>query len=93
MSALASPKPATFVGPHSSIVADFESSLEDVVEASIDDDVVGKKVAVRSSDPQSYRDWEVVFTNLHRDEVQNPLGADLQKRKNEFAEFLRAKEN
>lgn len=71
----ASPKPASFFGLHSSFVADDESSLEEIVEAPIADDVAGKKVAASPFDPQTYRRDKVWVTIFQVDDVQRPLRA------------------
>lgn len=65
----ASPKLASFVDPHSSFAADVESSPEDVVEVPFDDYVTKRKVAVRLSNPQSYRREELRLTIFQVGEV------------------------
>lgn len=55
LGASASPKPAPSTEPHCSVVANIESSSGDVFEASVDDDVTEKEVAVCFFDLQTYR--------------------------------------
>lgn len=50
---------ASSAGTHSSVMADVESSAEEVVRAPIDDGVTGKEFAVRHFEPQTYRRKEV----------------------------------
>lgn len=69
VSAWASSKPAASVGPHCSVVADVESSHDDGVEVSIDENVTGRDFAVRSLNPTNYRREEVWLNIFQVDEV------------------------
>lgn len=69
VSAFASCKPAFSVGLHFSVVADVESSLEDVCEAPCDDGAAGKEVVVCSFYPLSYKRQEFCLTIFQLDEV------------------------
>lgn len=73
VSVSARPKLASCVGPHSSVVADVESSPEVVVTVPIDNVVARKEVAVRAFGPQTYRCGKVWLTIFQVDEVQNPV--------------------
>lgn len=56
--------PAFFAGKHTSVMTDVECSAEDVVELSIDADVIRKKINACSSDLQTYeheRVWLAIF--------------------------------
>lgn len=83
------PRPASFAGVHSLVVAEVKSSAKGFVEASIDDIAVGKEVAIRSFDPKTYRRKEVCFTIFQVDEVQNALYAVSRKQKDDLLKSLR----
>lgn len=54
------------------VVADVESSAEDVIELPIDKGVAGKEVTACFSKLQTYRREEVWLAIFQVDEVQNP---------------------
>lgn len=90
-SAPASFKPASSVGPLSSVAADIESSAKDVVKVPTDDNVAGEYVAARSFGPETYRPEEVWFAIFQVQEVQSPLFVVSQKHRGELMDSLRAK--
>lgn len=90
VNASASPKQTFSLGLHSSVVADVESSSQDVVEVFMDDDVAGKEVAVRSLDPQTHRLKDVLLTISQVSEVQKQLGAVSRKREDDLLQSRRA---
>lgn len=90
VSASTSSKPAPSDGPCSPVVADVESSAEDVIRAPMDDNIAGKEVAVCPIDPQTYRCENVWVTIFRVSEVQNPLLVVWQKNKDDLLESLRA---
>lgn len=55
-------RPASSYACHLSEMAAVESSREDVVRFSIEDDTAGKKVTIHDSDPQSYTRGDVRLT-------------------------------
>lgn len=73
----ASASQASSVGSHSSVVASTKNSLEDVVRVPTDDNVTEKEVAVRRSDPQSYR-CEEVFSKSFRSKKSKIHSTPLQ---------------
>lgn len=46
-------KPESFVGPHTLVVVNVESSADGAIDVPADDDVTWKEVAVLSLDPQN----------------------------------------
>lgn len=92
VSAPAVSKPALPAGPHLFVPPDVESSPQDFVEASIADDVAGKKVPARPLDRRTYRPREVWITIFQVDEAQNPLRAVLRKHEGDLLGFLPANE-
>lgn len=90
VSTSASSQPASFVGLHSTAIADVESSPEDFFEVSIDNDVTGKEVAVRPVDLQTYKREEVWLTIFQFSEVYTLVHAVRQKCEDDLLESLQA---
>lgn len=77
-------------GSHFPVAASVETSLEDVVEAALDDDAAKKEIAVSPFDEETYRRKEVWFTAFQVDKVQNPLCAVSQELDEDLLESLPA---
>lgn len=77
MSTSASPRKTSSFGLHCSSVGDVESSPDDVIDVSIDDDTARKEVSVRHFDPQTRSRRKLRTSILKVDEIQNPLRAIL----------------
>lgn len=72
-------------------MADVESSFEDAVDVSMEDNVAGKEVAVRPFNPQTYKREQIRLSSSQVDEVQNPLRALSEKHEDDLLGSLRAK--
>lgn len=72
-------------------MADIESSLKDLVEISIDDNVLGKEVVLCFSDSQIYTRKEACLAIFRVEEVQNRLRAAFQKHNGDLVKYLLAK--
>lgn len=67
-----------FAGSNWSVAVDIESSVEDVVEVSIEQHVTEKVVALHPFELQTYKREETLLTTFQVNVVQSPLRADRQ---------------